>query len=176
MPRSKNPAIVSETVGPRAQAFSSNILLTDTSSMKAEKEFLELISLKRRLGILSEEQFNEYLGSASGQAQEEAMLQVLTNLNRFSEFDSRLERVYQMFGSRSKIEVARKISQKMVASAATKRVLAETIGVTPTQIGSFGSTYVEQDLRRSEAALLRNPMASARTAFARAGASSVADV
>ena len=175
MPRSKNPAIVSETVGPRAQAFSRNIL-SDTSSMKAEKEFLELISLKRRLGILSEEQFNEYLGSASGQAQEEAMLQVLTNLNRFSEFDSRLERVYQMFGSRSKIEVARKISQKMVASAATKRVLAETIGVTPNQIGSFGNTYVEQDLQRSEAALLRNPMASARAAFARAGVGSGAEV
>ena len=159
MPRSKNPAIVHETTGPRAQAFSSNIL-TDSSSLKTEKEFLELINLKRNLGILSEAQFREYIGSASGQAQEAAMLRVLSSLNRFSEFDSRLERVYQMFGSRSKIEVARKISMKMVQSAATKRVLAETIGVTPNEIGSFGSAYVERDLQRSEAALLVNPMAS----------------
>ena len=136
--------------------------------MKAEKEFLELINLKRNLGILSEAQFREYIGSASGQAQEQAMLSVLSSLNRFSEFDSRLERVYQMFGSRSKIEVARKISMKMVQSAATKRVLAETIGVNPSEIGNFGSLYVERDLERSEAALLDNPMASSSVNFRRA--------
>jgi hypothetical protein len=49
----------------------------------------------------------------------------------------------------------------MVSAAATKRVLASTLGVTQTALSGFGSSFVSADIGRSVAALEGNPMTSA---------------
>jgi hypothetical protein len=161
MPRSKNPAMVKETIGPRQQAFSSNIL-TDSSNMDTEYRFLRLLDMKRQMGIISEDDYKALTTSSHGSATEKASIQILKNLNRYSEFDPRLEQIFRVVGSTNKYNVSKILAERMVSAAATKRVLASTLGVTQGGLSSFGSTFVSEDIGRSAAALEGNPMTSAR--------------
>jgi len=157
MPRSKNPAMVKETIGPRQQAFSSNIL-TDSSNMDTEYRFLRLLDMKRQMNILSEEDYKALTTSSHGSATEKASIEILKNLNRFSEFDPRLEQIFRVVGSSNKYQVSKILAERMVSAAATKRVLASTLGVSQKGLSSFGSSFVSQDIGRSAAALEGNPM------------------
>ena len=157
MPRSKNPAMVKETIGPRQQAFSSNIL-TDSSNMDSEYRFLRLLEMKRNMNIITEDDYKALTTSSHGSATEKASIEILKNLNRFSEFDPRLEQIFRVVGSSNKYQVSKILAERMVSAAATKRVLASTLGVSQKGLSSFGSDFVSQDIGRSAAQLEGNPM------------------
>ena len=159
MPRSKNPAMVKETIGPRQQAFSSNIL-TDTSNMDSEYRFLRLLDMKRKMDIITEDDYRALTTSSHGSATEKASIEILKNLNRYSEFDPRLEQIFRVVGSSNKYQVSKILAERMVSAAATKRVLASTLGVSQKGLSSFGSSFVAQDIGRSAAQLEGNPMTS----------------
>jgi hypothetical protein len=152
--------MVKETIGPRQQAFSSNIL-TDSSNMDSEYRFLRLLEMKRKMNIITEGDYQALTTSSHGSATEKASIEILKNLNRFSEFDPRLEQIFRVVGSSNKYQVSKILAERMVSAAATKRVLASTLGVSQGALAGFGSNFVSADIGRSAAALEGNPMTSA---------------
>ena len=92
MPRSKTPTMVCEKIVPRQQESSSNIL-TDDSNINAEYRFLRLLDMKRRMSIISEADYQALTTSAHGSATEKASIEIFKNLNKYSEFDSRLKQI-----------------------------------------------------------------------------------
>ena len=114
------------------------------------------------MNIITEEDYQALTTSSHGSATEKASIQILKNLNRYSEFDPRLEQIFRVVGSTNKYNVSKILAERMVSAAATKRVLASTLGVLQEGLSSCGPSFVSKDIGQSAALLEGNPMTSAR--------------
>jgi pyridoxal/pyridoxine/pyridoxamine kinase len=151
------------------QAGLSNVIVTDSHNDKAEREFLELLKIKKELGVISEEDIKQLVPGNTDPV-ERLTIDILKNLNKYSSASAEFKEICQVMQSTSRVQMAKKLAERYVAASQLKRIVARTIGRPQNELGSVGDSFVAADLGRQAANLgasdpMRSQSAADRDAF-----------
>ena len=165
MPRTKAPGAVADNRSLKENAF-SNRLVTDHSSVKDERDFVDLLLKKQELyrsmgkTLYSNEDL-EALIPGNTDPTERMVLAVMRNLNKYSVYSPEFKEIVAVTGETSRLRIAQKMAQKLIANSAMKRSISRIIGVQESAINSVGDGYLAADFGRQRMQLALNPMIAA---------------
>ena len=165
MPRSKAPCVVSDNRSVKENAF-SNRLVTDHSSVKDERDFVDLLLKKQELyrsmgkKLYSNEDL-EALIPGNTDPTEKMVLAVMRNLNKYSVYSPEFKEIVAVTGENSRLRITQRMAQSLIANSAMKRSISRIIGVQESAINSAGDTYLAADFGRQRIQLAMNPMIAA---------------
>ena len=134
-----------------------NIIVNDSTSDDKELKFLELLSKKVELGILSQSDVDGLV--LKGDPVEKLTIKILKNLNKFSTYSAQFQQIAAVMGSTSRIDIAKKLAERYVSSAALKNVVRQVVN--QKDLGSLGELELGEDLGRQDA-LVDNPMSASQ--------------
>ena len=114
-----------------------------------------MLQAKKALGLINDETIRAVTKSSS--VHEKLTIQLLTRLNKYSDFDSRWLQISSLFGSKNRYQIASSLADKYIKSASAKLVLSELTGTQSSELGDIGLDEVKADLSESVTNVV-NPM------------------
>ena len=162
--RSKN-LTANESI-PSDQAALRNNILNDSASDAAELNRLKLLQIKADLDIISKEELTQLIGPPD--PVDALARKILIRLNGMSSLSPTLIHIMNVMGSKSRVEISKRLAQKYVNSQALKHTLRTFLGP---DLNAVGEEEVYADLGR-EAAADTNPMSASQASAFRQGRAS----
>ena len=153
--REKNSALKVNSTDPLKVSALDGDTFTDSASTKDQLVFYQMLAAKKGLGLIDDETIRAVTKSSS--VHEKLTIQLLTRLNKYSDFDSRWLQISSLFGSKNRYQIASSLADKYIKSASAKLVLSELTGTESAQLGDIGLSEVQADLTQSVANVV-NPM------------------
>jgi hypothetical protein len=153
--REKNSALKVNSTDPLKASALDGDTFTDSGSTKDQLAFFQMLQAKKALGLINDETIKAVTKSSS--VHEKLTIQILTRLNKYSDFDSRWLQISLLFGSKNRYQIASSLADKYIRSASAKLVLSEFTGTESAQLGDIGLSEVQADLSQSVANVV-NPM------------------
>ena len=162
--RSKN-LTANESI-PSDQAALRNNILNDSASDQAELNRLKLLQIKADLDIISKEELTQLIGPPD--PVDALARKILIRLNGMSSLSPTLIHIMNVMGSKSRVDISKRLAQKYVNSQALKHTLRTFLGP---DLNAVGEEEVYADLGR-EAAADTNPMSASQASAFRQGRAS----
>ena len=156
--REKNSALKVNSVDPLKVSALDGDTFTDGGSTKDQLVFYQMLAAKKGLGLIDDETIKAVTKSSS--VHEKLTIQLLTRLNKYSDFDSRWLQISSLFGSKNRYQIASSLADKYIKSASAKLVLSELTGTQSSELGDIGLDEVKADLTESVTNVV-NPMLAA---------------
>ena len=162
--RTKN-LTATESISADQAALRGNIL-NDSASDAAELSRLKLLQVKQQLNIISEEEIRQLIGPPD--PVDALSRKILIRLNGMSSLSPQLIHIMNVMGSKSRVEISKRLAQKYVNSQALKHTLRSFLGP---DLNAVGEEEVYADLGREDA-FDQNPMSASQASAFRQGRSS----
>ena len=153
--REKNSALKVNSTDPLKVSALDGDTFTDSGSTKDQLVFYQMLAAKKGLGLIDEATIKAVTKSSS--VHEKLTIQLLTRLNKYSDFDSRWLQISSLFGSKNRYQIASNLADKYIKSASAKLVLSELTGTQSSELGDIGLDEVKADLSESVTNVV-NPM------------------
>jgi rRNA processing protein Krr1/Pno1 len=144
---------VHEKVSNDQQAFRDNIV-TDSGNDLAEKNYLEVLALKKSLGVVNEADLEAL--KIREDPREVLTRKILGRLNGMSVYSADFQQVCSIFGTTSRVEIAKRLAESYIKSASMKNVMRRIIGPDG-DLNTVGEAELKKDLEKEKQAA-NNPM------------------